>query len=311
MAKIENTVVYPTVTPAMDDLLIATDVSDDNKTVTFLVSDLAGGTGILQGLQSVLDTGNTATQDINLTGDITVLGTIAPTTITATGVTGTAGQILSSTGTGIQWINSPTLSCCGLDPVLNVSNTATIDIITSASIEMNGAAQTLALSNNTDMTLAANCSITTEDDIILGNSSVLNFNTTSVLNDSTGSAGTAGAILTVNGAGTGVEWSIGIPTQSMPTLQQVLTAGNTAVGVGINLTATSPLVLDATSNITSAGTNTYNGINTFNGVVEVNACLEDVNGVCGTAGQVLTSTGTGVEWTNGGGVGLQIGRAHV
>lgn len=28
MAKIENTKVYPTVTPAMDDLLIATDVSN-------------------------------------------------------------------------------------------------------------------------------------------------------------------------------------------------------------------------------------------------------------------------------------------
>ena len=305
MAKIENTVVYPTVTPAMDDLLIATDVSDDNKTVTFLVSDLAGGAGILQGLQSVLDTGNTAIESINLTGDINVLGTVAPTTITASGVTGLAGQILSSTGTGIQWINSPTLSCCELDDVLNVGNTATIDIITSASIEMNGAAQTLALSNNTDMTLAANCSITTEDDIILGNSSVLNFNTTSVLNDSAGSVGTAGAILTVNGAGTGVEWSIGIPTQSMPTLQEVLTAGNTAVGVGINLTAGSPLVLDAASNITSGGTNTYNGINTFNGVVEVNACLEDSLGSCGINGQVLTSTGAGVEWTNGGGVGLQ------
>ena len=38
MAKIENTQAYPTVVPAMDDLLIATDVSDNNETVTFLVS---------------------------------------------------------------------------------------------------------------------------------------------------------------------------------------------------------------------------------------------------------------------------------
>jgi len=305
MAKIENTVVYPTVTPAMDDLLIATDVSSDNKTVTFLVSDLIGGTGVLQGLQSVLDTGNTATQNMTLVGTMTILGTIIPNSITAGGSVGAAGQILSSTGAGIQWINSPTLSCCALDPVLNVGNTATINIITSASIQMNGAGQSLALSNNTDMTLAANCSINTADDIILGTSSVLNFNTTSVLNDYAGNTGTAGQILTINAAGTGVEWLAGVPTQSMPTLQEVLTAGNTAIGVGINLTATSPLVLDATSNITSAGTNTYGGINTFNGTVELNACLEDSNGVCGTVGQVLTSTGSATLWTNGGGVGVQ------
>ena len=305
MAKIENTVVYPTVTPAMDDLLIATDVSSDNKTVTFLVSDLIGGTGVLQGLQSVLNTGNTATQNMTLVGTMTILGTIIPNSITAAGSVGVAGQILSSTGTGIQWINSPTLSCCALDPVLNVGNTATIDIITSASIQMNGAGQSLALSNNTDITLAANCSINTADDIILGTSSVLNFNTTSVLNDYAGNTGTAGQILTINAAGTGVEWLAGVPVQSMPTLQEVLNAGNTAVGIGINLTATSPLVLDATSNITSAGTNTYGGINTFNGTVELNACVEDSNGVCGTVGQVLTSTGSATLWTNGGGVGLQ------
>lgn len=83
MAKIENTTAYPTVTPAMDDLLIATDVSNNNETVTFLVSDLIGGTGVLQGLQSVLDTGNTAIQSIDLTGDIIVNGTVAPVTITA------------------------------------------------------------------------------------------------------------------------------------------------------------------------------------------------------------------------------------
>ena len=74
MARIENTTVYPTVTPAMDDLLIATDVSDNNKTVTFLVSSLSGGAAVLQGLQSVLDESNTATQNITLTGNIELVG---------------------------------------------------------------------------------------------------------------------------------------------------------------------------------------------------------------------------------------------
>ena len=76
MAKIENTTVYPTVTPAASDLLIATDVSDNNKTVTFLVSSITGGGGVAQDLQSVLTTGNTAIESINLTGNINVTGTV-------------------------------------------------------------------------------------------------------------------------------------------------------------------------------------------------------------------------------------------
>ena len=74
MAKIENTTVYPTVLPTADDLLIATDTSDDNKTVTFLVSSLIAPSSTLQGLQSVLNTGNIATQTMDLTGDINLLG---------------------------------------------------------------------------------------------------------------------------------------------------------------------------------------------------------------------------------------------
>jgi hypothetical protein len=38
MAKISNTTVYPTVTPADDDLLILTDATDSNKTKTVLMS---------------------------------------------------------------------------------------------------------------------------------------------------------------------------------------------------------------------------------------------------------------------------------
>ena len=309
MAKIENLSVYPLTTPTADDFIVGTDTSNDNRTVSFKISDLAAAGG-LQGLQSVLDTGNTATQNIDLTGNITVVGTVYPTTITAAGTAGTAGQILSSTGTGIQWINAPADQ--DLQSVLTVGNTTTLDIITSGNITstgnitMNGTAQTLALSNGTDMTLAVNSDITTSGNINLsGATSVLNFGATAAINDYSGATGTAGQILTVNGAGTGIEWSTGIPTQSMPTLQQVLTAGNTAVGVGINLTATSPLTLDATSNIVSAGDNTFSGTNTFsaNGTlvttagVVLSGSLFDGAGT-GTVGQVLTSTSTGVSWAD-------------
>jgi hypothetical protein len=38
MAKISNTTVYPTVTPADDDLLILTDANDSNRTKTVKMS---------------------------------------------------------------------------------------------------------------------------------------------------------------------------------------------------------------------------------------------------------------------------------
>lgn len=302
MAKIENTTVYPTVTPAADDLLIATDVSNENKTVTFLVSDIIGGTGVLQGLQSVLDTGNTATENINLTGNITVIGTVYPTTITAAGSVGAAGQILSSTGTGLQWINSPAVTCCNLQDVMTIGASTNITMVTTAGITMQGAGQTLALSNNTDMTLAADCSITTEDDIILGNASILNFGATSVINDYAGNTGTAGQVLTVNALGTGVQWST-LPTQSIPTLQQVLTAGNTATGIGIEFLGTSTTTFGPNASIVSNGGNTWNGTNTFtaNGTtastagIVLSGSLYDGAGT-GAVGQVLTSTATGVSW---------------
>jgi len=309
MAKIENLSVYPLTTPTADDFIIGTDTSNDNRTVSFKIADISAAGGI-QGLQNVLDTGNTATQNINLTGNITVVGTVYPTTITAAGTAGVAGQILSSTGTGIQWVNAAADQ--DLQSVLTVGNTTTLDIITSGNITstgnitMNGASQTLALSNGTDMTLAVNSDITTSGNINLsGATSVLNLGATAAINDYSGATGTAGQILTVNALGTGVEWSTGIPTQSMPTLQQVLTAGNTAVGVGISLTATSPLTLDATSNIVSAGDNTFSGTNTFsaNGTlvttagVVLSGSLFDGAGT-GTLGQVLTSTATGVAWSD-------------
>ena len=104
MAKIENTTVYPTVTPTAEDLLIATDVSNENRTVTFKVSDLTTAS-TLQGLQSVLDTGNSATQTMELTGSISLLGGtntgfIDLCQIKLGGSYGTAGQVLTSQGSG-------------------------------------------------------------------------------------------------------------------------------------------------------------------------------------------------------------------
>ena len=85
--------------------------------------------------------------------------------------------------------------------------------------------------------------------------------------------------------------------------------GNTANGVGIQLTATSPLSLDATSNIVSAGTNTLvetthfskrNNVLSTAGISLTGTLYAGAS--VGTAGQVLTSTGTGVQWSSSAGV---------
>jgi len=312
MAKIENTTVYPLTTPTADDFLVGTDTSNDNRTVSFSIADISAAGGI-QGLQNVLDTGNIATQNISLTGNITVAGTIYPTTITAQGSTGTAGQLLSSTGTGIQWVDTSVIASNTLQEVTTAGNTTTDNIVmsggdlnTTGSINMSGAAQVLALSTNTDMTLAANCDITTDGNIILGSASVLSFNATSVINDASGATGTAGQVLTVNGAGTGVEWSTGIPTASMPTLQEVLAVGgNTATGIGIQFIGTSLTTFSASSTIQSLADNEWSGTNEFSGNggtpatsgINLPGSLSDGSGT-GTSGQVLTSTVTGVSWAD-------------
>jgi len=302
MAKIENTTVYPTVTPASEDLLIGTDVSDNNKTVTFLVSSVSGAGGVAQGLQSVLDTGNSATQNLSLTGNITVVGTITPTTLTASNGVGAAGQILSSTGSGLQWIASPSVSCCDLDSVMAVGNTTARDLLITGNIDMSGIGKALKLSNGVDMTLAVGSSITTSDAINLG--TTLNFGATTTLSDYSGATGSAGQVLTVNPAGTGVKWGT-LPSASTPTIQQVLTAGNVATGIGISFVGASAITFDSTANITSAGTNSFSGNNKFSATgtasntaaVLFTGTLHDGSGV-GSAGQVLTSTGTGVAWAN-------------
>ena len=119
-------------------------------------------------LQSVLDTGNTATQDITLNG--AVVSTVSQTNnltvnndalvshdLTVVGVTrldgpledhyssvGTAGQILSSTGADVKWIDAPVVTVPSLTMVLSATSTATSQVPSGQLIPMQvefGAAQ--------------------------------------------------------------------------------------------------------------------------------------------------------------------------
>jgi len=311
MAKIENTTVYPTVTPTAEDLLIATDVSNENRTVTFKVSDITTAS-TLQGLQSVLDTGNSATQTMELTGSITLLGGtntgfIDLCQIKLAGSYGTAGQVLTSQGSGscATWTTVASSSqgwedTLVVDPQSNVAAT-----MTGALFTVEAAGGGISLTTGSTLTTDTSVVSTFGGNVNLG--TTLNFATSTTLNDSTGSTGTTGAVLTVGATGYPV-WGT-LPVPSTPNLQQVLTVGNTANAVGIQLTATSPLSLDSTSNIVSAGTNTFSGNNTFsaNGTTLSTAGISLTGTLyagasVGTTGQVLTSTGTGGQWSSSAGV---------
>jgi hypothetical protein len=290
MAKIENTTVYPTVTPAMDDYIVGTDVSDDNKTVTFLVSDIAGGGGgLLQGLQSVLDENNAATQDINLSGHISLLGGpgvayLDLCQIYLSGNVGAPGQVLTSQGIGAcaTWTTPGAAGCCALKDVLAVGNTTGgNDILTTGSMYFSGANQLLQLTNGTDLDIDGSGSI------------LLSPGTT--INDAAGSTGLVNQVLTWDGSD--IVWAdpnLG----SCCSIQSTATAGNTLTAIGLSFVGPSTTTFDASSQITSAANNVWSGTNTFSGDLDIDGALEDVNGSVGVAGQILSSTGAGVAWIN-------------
>jgi hypothetical protein len=82
-------------------------------------------------LQSVLNAGNTATQNITLVGNITSTRIIPGNIQDDTGGIGTTGQFLSKTASGIRWINSPAAATPTLGDVVSVGDTANQDIFIS------------------------------------------------------------------------------------------------------------------------------------------------------------------------------------
>ena len=259
MAKIKNITAYPTVTPSVSDLIIGTDVNDGNKTVTFLVGALGGGVAINQDLNSVLGVGNTSLLNIELNGNASALGSsitvidIFPTTISAGGLGshGTAGQVLSSTGTGIAWIAAPGTTQSWND-TLAISPVATANPVltgiftfnTGGGLDLNGTSylnvRGLSRFYNT---------VTIDDGV------PVDFSTTSkiLINSLAGSAGQF-----LSATATGLAWSSGT-TINNPTLQQVVTAGNTLLNSSIVFTGTGGISLSGTNTITGQGVINLNG----------------------------------------------------
>ena len=106
MARIST---YDNASPVtLSDKVIGTSVgaTPANATKNFLVSDILALFETEITLQDVLNAGNTATQDIILTGNITVTGgnvTIGGGLVDGTSSLGTSGQALLSNGSTVYW----------------------------------------------------------------------------------------------------------------------------------------------------------------------------------------------------------------
>ena len=305
MAKIKNITAYPTVTPSVSDLIIGTDVNDGNKTVTFLVGALGGGVAINQDLDSVLGVGNTSLLNIELNGNASALGSsitvidIFPTTISAGGLGshGVAGQVLSSTGTGLAWINSPGLNQ-SWDDTLNVSPVATANpnltgvftIQTGGGLNVLGTSQSNFQGNSyffssSKWSPGSNLDVSATSQIIIA-----------------GAPGTTGQFLSLTP--TGMRWTSN-GTLNVPTLQQVVTSGNTLLNSSILFTGTGGVSLSSTNTITGQGNITLNGngtgtTNSTTGKISIASGSFNLNGPntpiilfgnSGTAGQALVSNG--------------------
>ena len=107
MAKISTYPIDSSVSLA--DYVIGTDAEDSNITKNYTIGSLIALAAQNIDLGEVLAAGNTATNNITLTGDITCTNFQATGTISDSSSSwGTAGQLLSSTATGTQWINPST-----------------------------------------------------------------------------------------------------------------------------------------------------------------------------------------------------------
>jgi hypothetical protein len=328
MAKIKNTAAYPTVVPTASDLIIGTDVSNDNKTVTFLVSDLLPGAVLQQDWQSVLDQGALATKDITLTGNFTLNGNLAlPATgfITISGASGTLNQVLTRGATGLSWEN-PQGTTLTLEQVLANGSTADAKNIAFTGCNMSFTSQQATpsvFSGNEFISFTWGGVVTMTNNITVGNPDPLITSTFNIIGTTelrvNNTFGAVGQVLQVNAAGTGIEWGNGSGV-STSTLQQVLTAGNSAtLGIdftGTNTSATS-ITMDQYTSLTNRGLISVRGnadvtSPTTQGFLEVNngaftitgtyaeLRLGDTTPSAGTAGQIMISQGPLVTpiWTD-------------
>lgn len=254
MSKISNQSAYPAATPVDGDYLIGTDISDSNATKTFTVGSIVALTPA-DTLAEVLAAGNTATNNIVLTGNITCT-TIIPTDIQdAAGNTGTVGQhLVKNAANALEWGAG---SADTLANVLTAGNTATNDINLTGNITLtNGGTPGVGSIVMSGSITAATGTVSATGFQASSYFQGALLNATNI-QDVAGNTGTAGQYLRKSAANA-LAWET--VTSTTPPLADVLTAGNTATN-DINLTGNIALTgnLTGSGNITRTGTVTITG----------------------------------------------------
>ena len=180
MARIST---YTNASPVtLSDKFIGTEVAGTpvNVTKNFLISDLLALFQSNITLQNVLDAGNTATQSIILTGDITQTGnfsitggalSLGGTVRDFNGALGNNGETLVCNASG-QLVFGSGLTNQNLSQVLAIGNTATNDIILTGDIIQTGGEYNLTgdfTQTGGDYTLTGNITQTGGDYTLTGN----------------------------------------------------------------------------------------------------------------------------------------------
>ena len=258
MGKIST---YANISPVtLSDKVIGTEVAGTpaNVTKNFLISDLLTLFQSNITLQNVLDAGNTATQSIILTGDITQTGnfsitggalSLGGTVRDFNGALGNNGETLVCNASG-QLVFGSGLTNQNLSQVLAIGNTATNDINLTGNLNLTG-----NIVETGDITLIGSITQTGDQDItgdvthignylfetgqftFDGNSSMY---IQAAVKDSTNTLGGDGQILVSNASGK-LTWQDSVPTtvrSSALTTTNIILADKNGVVITTTATAT-------------------------------------------------------------------------
>jgi hypothetical protein len=262
---------YPLATPKLTDLVLGTSTSSTGQTSTksFTVQSIKDTTA---GVQTII---TTIPATLNITGSGTTNVTIDAVTAAIT----SGGAALATGGDIYTFLTGKITGTANTVPIWTDATTLGDSLISQANngVIING--------NSTDGKLTLNCSATTHGVTLQSPPHSAGATYTWILPQA---AGTAGQVLTSGGGATDqLTWS---------------TNGNVGgTGTANKLSKWTDANTLADSNIEDTGSLvTISSAAKVTGNLELDADLLDVNGGTGTAGQLLSSlgTGNGIDWVD-------------
>ena len=269
---------YPLATPKLTDLVLGTSTSSTGQTSTksFTVQSIKNTTA---GVQTII---TTIPATLNITGSGTANVTIDAVTAAIT----SGGAALATSGDIYTFLTGKITGTPNTVPIWTDATTLGDSLISQAAngVIING--------NSTDGKLTLNCSATTHGVTLQSPPHSANATYTWILPQA---AGTAGQVLTSGGGATDqLTWSTNGNIGGTGTTNKIaLFTGTNSIGDSImESTAASGQFTGTRITIPTAG----GGLSTQN--LEVNGWYLDSNGEKGTAGQLLSSTGTATDWVN-------------